>query len=162
MTLGEIRLELERARDRAMQDARRKDASLADAFVYKGKIEGLDYALSLLESVDEQLRERRRKMTVEEMSGEERQRAFGWICYLFSCGQPALPSDFRKFGIERLGDARELMRAFNESEMRQGSRWLIEERPHECQVIDPETGETRPGTVTGFFGKLDYAYRSLR
>ena len=98
-------------------------------------------------------------MTVEDMAGEQRQKAFRWMCYLFSCGQPALPNDFRKFGIDSLVDARELMQAFNESEMKQGSRWIIEERPHECLVIDPETGETRPGTATGFFGRLDRAYR---
>ena len=101
-------------------------------------------------------------MTVEEMTAEQRQRAFGWMSYLFSCRQPALPNDFRKFGIERLEDARELMRAFNESEMRQGSRWIIEERRHECLVTDPETGETRPGTATGFFGRLDWACRRAR
>ena len=50
MTLAEARAELLRARGEALQAARGKDASLADALVCKGKMEGIDFALSLLES----------------------------------------------------------------------------------------------------------------
>ena len=94
------------------------------------------------------------------MTEEQMRRAFKRIGYIFSVRQPVLPSDFLMFGIRRIGDARELMRDFAESELRQqGVRWRIEERPHECRVVDPETGEERDGTVTGFFGQLDWAYR---
>lgn len=48
MNLENARDELARAREQALREAKAHNASLADAFVRMGKIEGIDLALSIL------------------------------------------------------------------------------------------------------------------
>lgn len=52
MTLQEAKIELGAAYNQALLSAKSRDASLADAFICKGQLEGLKYALSLLEKAD--------------------------------------------------------------------------------------------------------------
>ena len=94
------------------------------------------------------------------MTLEEKKRAFKRVSYIFSVKQPVLPNDFRRWGITSYDEARKFLEEFNESEMKEGLRWILSEQPYECRVTDPETGETRNGTVTGFFGKLDSGWQN--
>lgn len=94
------------------------------------------------------------------MTEAEKKSAFCVINSKFPAGLPILPNDFREWGITTYKEARELMREFNEAEMKQGVRWVIEEKPYECTVISPVTGEKKEGSVTAFYGYLDRGWRN--
>ncbi len=53
MTLEAVKIELGSAYNQALLSAKAKGTSLSDAFIFKGQMEALKYALSLLEKVEE-------------------------------------------------------------------------------------------------------------
>lgn len=93
------------------------------------------------------------------MTLEEKKKAFRSISYAFSVKSPVLPNDFREWGITSYSEAQGFLQEFIESEMKDGVRWIIEEKPYKCRVKNPVTGEVQDGDVTAFYGQLDFGWR---